>query len=55
MEVKREEGHKTEKRRTFRVRERWRLVIWDHRSVDRFLVSELRGIQLGCHVPQHQN
>lgn len=43
-----------EKRGTLRVRERCGLVIWDHRSVERFLVSELRGTQLGWHAAQHQ-
>ena len=43
-----------EEKGTLRVRERCGLVIWDHRSVERFLVSELRGAQLGWHVPQHQ-
>lgn len=43
-----------EERGTLRVREGCGIVVWDHRSAERFLVSELRGAQLGWHIPQHQ-
>lgn len=44
----------TEKTGALRVREKCGLVIWEHWSVERFSVSELRGTQFDWHIPQDQ-